>query len=51
VTPEQRRVIEPALQTTVDALMNAVFPIHGLAAPLTGNRVSACANNRIHRTP
>ncbi len=51
VAPEQRHAVEPALQTTVDALTSILFPLHGLDAPSSASRQPVRANHRIRRTP
>jgi hypothetical protein len=40
VSAEQRRAVEPELQTTIANAISSVFPLHGLEAPSLGRAAS-----------
>jgi acetoin utilization protein AcuC len=40
VSAEQRRAVEPELQTTIASVISNVFPLHGLEAPSLGRAAS-----------
>ena len=40
VSAEQRRAVEPELRTTIETVINNVFPLHGLEAPSLGRAAS-----------
>ena len=58
VSAEQRRAVEPELHSTIETVINNVFPLHGLAAPSVGRATSpvgliepAIKNKRKRNTP
>jgi len=40
VSAEQRRTVEPKLRSTIETVINNVFPLHGLEAPSVGRATS-----------
>jgi hypothetical protein len=40
VSAEQRRAVEPELRSTIETVINNVFPLHGLEAPSVGRATS-----------